>query len=456
MKSLIQSFKKLPLMHKISFLWSALIFGLAAITCYYTDLRSLTIWTTNLWDAWYFTGNPLNFYAYSAENLYMLDHAMVGSDLLIYLPWCIWNLPIWAMQRFGNLAILEHPLMLFYSKCFLIVLLALSCIVIYKIAGLFTSKTEETWQTVLLYSTSLFVLTGIAYIGQNDIIVILCFLWALYQLLKGKTKAFVLFAALSISLKPFFAFSYAAIILYKEKKLHKILLYGLAGISIYVLQKIPFLAVPMYKESLSYGPTSNVFGLLLDATFDISPVGISVFVLSLMIVYFMAYLDNHEADSRERTLYYCALPFICFCAFTTYESYRPIYLFAVFFLLMLTKPAYRRMNLLLEMLVSGCLMVYYMVNDFLFFNGIYIHLPARSAEYDSVYSFFQTNLPNAGLKAFMAAAVFGLICMAVINHPNFKSENKVLCMPEEKYLVLLRSILYSVPLLFAIVLKCFI
>lgn len=455
MKSLLQSIKKLPLTYKISFLWSSLIFGLAAITCYYTDLRSLTIWTTNLWDAWYFTGNPLNFYAYSAENLYMLDHAMVGSDLLIYLPWSIWNFPIWVLQRFCDLTILEHPLMLFYSKCFLIVLLLFSCNVIYKIAGFFSAKTEELGQVVLLYSTSLFVLTGIAYIGQNDILVILCFLWALHQLLKGKNKAFVFFAALSIALKPFFAFSYIAIILYREKKLHKIFLYGLAGISIYVLQKIPFLWVPMYQESLSYGPTSNVLGLLLESTFDISPVGISVFVLALVIVYFMAYADNHNENTSERYLYYCTVPFICFCAFTNYESYRPIYLFAMFFLLMLTKPAYRRINLLLEMLVSGCLMVCYMVNDFLFFNGIYIHLPARSAEYDSVYSFFQTNLPNAGLKAFMAVAVFGLICMAVINHPNFKSENKVLCMQEEKYLVLLRSLLYSVPLLFAIVLKCF-
>lgn len=452
----MNSFKKLPKNYIIAFTISVLLFGFTAITCYYTDLRSLTVWTTNFWDAWYSTGNPFLFYAYSAQNLYGLDHVMVGSDILIYIPWAIWNLPIWAMQRFGGLDIVDHPLMLFYSKCFLIVLLVLSCIMIYRIGKFFTEDNKENLQNVVLYASSFFVLTGVAFVGQNDILVILTFLLALFNLLRGRNKTFVILSALSVALKPFFIFSYVAIVLYKEKKLHKIVLYLLSGISIYVLQKLPFVLfdVPMYSESLSYGPTTNVIGTLLQSSFEITPVGISVFAISLLAVYFMAYTDNNNKDANTRIIYYCALPLICFCAFANYESYRPIYLFTVFFLLMLTKPAYRRMNLLLETIFSGCLIVFYMVNDYLFYNNLYIHLPANSTEYDAIYTFLATHLPNAGLKAFTAAAVFALIVLAIINHPGFKSGNEVLCMREEKYLVVVRSVIYAVPLLFAIALKC--
>lgn len=447
-------FKHLKIEYKISYIFSIVLFILATLTCYYMDLQSLTIWTVNVWDTIYETGNPFNYYAYSAQNLYGLSHAMVGSDFLIYLPWAIWNLPIWILQRFFGLTILEHPLMLLYSKGFLILLLTLTCVLIKKIANLLTDNTEETAKSLVLYSSSFFVLTGISYIGQNDILVILVMLLALYNLIKGNTAKFIFCAALSIAFKPFFIFSYIALILLKEKKIVRLGLYGLLGMSIYFIQKIPFLFSPMYKESLSYGPTSNVLGLLLKSTFSISPVGISVFVLSLLVVYVMAYLDNEKADGKEKYIYYCTLPFICFFAFTNFESYRPIYLYTVFYLLMLIKPQYKRINLWLETISTGCLIVYYMVSDLLFYNGNYIYLPFKTGTFSTMNQFFVKHLPNAGLSAFMALFVFCLILMAVINHPKFKSQNPVLLMKEEKYLMPVRSLLFAIPFIFSIILKC--
>lgn len=446
-------FKQLKIEYKISYIFSVVLFILAALTCYYMDLQSLTIWTVNVWDTIYETGNPFNYYAYSAQNLYGLSHAMVGSDFLIYLPWAIWNLPIWILQRFFNLTILEHPLMLLYSKCFLIFILMITSVVMKKIANLLTNNTEDLAKNLILYNSSFFVLTGIAYIGQNDILVILVMLLAVYNLIKGNIPKFILWAALSIALKPFFIFSYIALILLKEKRIVRIGLYGLLGMSIYFIQKIPFLFAPMYKESLSYGPTSNVLELLLKSTFSISPVGISVFVLSLLIVYVMAYFDNEKADGKGKIIYYCTLPFLCFFAFTNFESYRPIYLYTIFYLLMLIKPQYRRINLWLETISTGCLIVYYMVSDLLFYNGNYIYLPFRNDTSHTINQFFEKYLPNAGLSAFMAVFVVCLILMAIINHPKFKSENPVLFMKEERYLLPLRSILFALPLLFAIILK---
>ena len=447
-------FKQLKTEYKISYIFSIILFILAALTCYYMDLQSLTIWTVNVWDTIYETGNPFNYYAYSAQNIYGLSHAMVGSDILIYLPWAIWNLPIWILQRFFNLPILEHPLMLLYSKMFLVFILILTCFLFKKIASLLTDNTEDIAKNLVLYSSSFFVLTGIAYIGQNDILVILVMLLAIYNYLNKNTKKFVLWAALSIALKPFFIFSYIAMILLKEKRIIRIGLYGLAGMSVYFIQKLPFLFAPMYQESLSYGPTSNVLGLLLKSTLNISPVGISIFVLSLLIVYVMAYLDNDKVLKNEKGIYYCTLPFICFFAFTNFESYRPVYLYILFYLLMLLKPQYRRINLWLETVSTGCLIVYYMISDLLFYNRNYIYLPFKNETSVIMNQFFQSHLPNAGLSAFMALFVFCLILMAIINHPKFKSENPVLLIKEERYLIPVRCILFAIPFILSIILKC--
>lgn len=448
------TFKQLNFEYKIAYTFSTLLFVSVILSCYYIDLNSLTIWSVNVWDTIYETKNPLNYYAYSAQNLYGLSHAMVGSDFFIYLPWAIWNLPIWILQRFFGLTILEHKLLLLYSKGFLLLLLFFSCTVIKKIANSLTDNTVDISKSFVLYSSSFFVLTGIAYVGQNDILVVLAMLLSIYNLIEKNTAKFVLWAALSIALKPFFIFSYIALILLKEKKTTQIALYFLAGISLYLLQKVPFLFAPMYKESISYGPSGNVLGLLLEASFDISPVGISVFVLSLLFVYVMAYLDNTRFDIKEKAVYYCTLPFICFFAFTSFESYRPIYLFTLFYLLMLVKSQYRRINLWLETISTGCLIFYYMVSDLLFYNGNYIYLPFINNTSTTIHQFFTKNLPSAGLRAFMALFVFCLILMAIINHPKFYSQNPALLMKEERYLILLRGLLFAIPFLFAVILKC--
>lgn len=450
----MKTLQKVPLSYRIAFIISLLCFGAASITCYYTDLRSLTVWTTNFWDTLYYTGNFRNYYSFSSQNLYFLDHAMVGSDILIYIPWAIWNLPIWILQRFHNMTILEHPLMLFYSKCFLILMLLLTAIALYRVLRRLSDVPESNLQNIILFASSFFVLTGIAYIGQNDILVIFFFLLALECFLSEKIKTFLLFAAISIAMKPFFIFSFIALILLKEKKIHKIILYIIAGMSIYFLQKIPFYHAPMYNESLSYGPTGNIIGLLLEASLPFTRVGVSIFVLSLLLVYLLAYFDTNRNRSNQRCIYYCTMPFICFFAFTNFESYRPIYLLVLLVLLFAAKPAYKRINLILEMLFTGALIVHYMLTDSLFYNPLYIHLPSRHPDYYSIYSFMQTNLPNIGIKAFMAVATFALLCMAVINHPEFKSENHILCLKEEKYLIILRSLLYAFPFALAVLLKC--
>ncbi len=443
----------MPRRYRFAFFVSSVLFFITFILFYYMDLRSLTVWTVNFWDTLAETGSFRNFYEYSARNLYGLEHAMVGSDILIYLPWAVWNLPIWALQRFGGFTIAENCWLLLYSKVFLLMVFVLVLYLTKKIAGLLTPEKEAADRVLFLSVTSVFSMTAIAYIGQNDVLVIAPFLAGIYELLKGNNKRFLLWAALSIALKPFFAFSFAALVLLYEKNLLKAGFSVLCGGSLYVLQKFLFLGAPAYAQSLNYGPTKGAFKLLLQAVIEIPPVGVSLFCLGLGGILLLAYLQHGEKQRKEYTIYFATAPLIILFLFTRYESYRPFYLVPLLYLLMLTKPAYAGINLLLETVSTGALMYFYLLDDILFYSPKYILAPKGDVAVPSLSEWLLAHLPGYGFQATTAVFVLAMGMLLCINHPAFCSENEVLKKQEEPWLILGRSVLYALPVVLSLCLK---
>lgn len=428
---------------------SALAFAGSFLMYCYMDLTSLTVWTLNIWDTLFTTGNIRDFYSYSAMNLYGLQHAMVGSDILIYIPWAIWNLPIWLLQHFAGVDAAYHMAPQIWSKLFLLIVFAGCIYPVKKIAKKLSDNREETFRAVFLSATSLFTITSLAYIGQNDVEVILPFLMSISCLLDDNKKGFVLWAALSIAFKPFFIFSYIGMVLLKEKNLIKISGYVLAAFSVFVLQKLPFIGAPLYSESLSYGPTGGAIKLLFANVIDVPPAGASIFAIALLVVYIGAYFNDKQIGDND-IIYMAVSPMVILFMFTRYESYRPFYLVPVLFLLMMTKPEFNRINLLLETVASASLMAFYMLDDILYFNPGYLY---GSAWRTSVAELAMDYLPAYGFALLTAVFVVCMTGILVINHPRFTSENKVLLMKEEPWIMSARSIIYAVPFLFSLVIR---
>ncbi len=453
--------------YRLSLIFSSLIFLIAFVLFYYMDLHSLTVWTLNVWDTLAETGNIRVFYEYSAMNLYQLEHAMVGSDILIYLPWAVWNLPIWLLQRFAGLDAIGHFWMMLYSKLFLAAVFGIVLFLAHKIAKLFSVSKDDIERMLFLSATSFFTVTSLAYAGQNDVLVIAPFLAAIYALLRGKKVHFLLWAAVSLALKPFFIFSFLAVILFLEKNLLKDVLYLAVGFSLFLLQKVLFIGAPAYAESLSYGPTKEAFGLMVQAKLDIPPAGASLFFLGTGVIWLMAYFSpaglksNNEASavSRENNtaqnylLYFATAPMVIFFLFTRYEAYRPFYLVPLLFLLMLLKPAYARLNILLETAATGALICFYLMDDILFYNPNYLLHFKNSAHAPSFSTILAEKLPGFGYAAFTAVFVLAMLLILVINHPAFHSDNAVMKRKTEPWLLPARSILYGLPLMIALLLR---
>ncbi len=142
-----------------------------------------------------------------------------------------------------------------------------------------------------------------------------------------------------------------------------------------------------------------------------------------------------------------------FFVFTRYESYRPFYLVPLLYLLMLTKPACSRMNLLLETAASGALMYFYLADDILFYNPNYLLRYRKNTPAPTVSSWLADKVPGYGFQAFTAVFVLAVFMLLVINHPGFHSDNEILKMEEEPWLLPVRSLLYGVPLGLSLLLR---
>ena len=180
------------------------------------DLQSLTIWSTNVWDS-IADGQFRSFYALTAQNLHHAHHAHMGSELMSVLPWSVWNLPIWIVQRFFGKEILESPFMLAYSKLFLVFCSVVMLRYTKKIAFLLTGdKTKSTW-AMFLTASSTYLYLSVCYSGQNDILMMTASVLAVYCLLRDKRRGFMLWSILAIAIKPFFLLAFLAVLVLTEK-----------------------------------------------------------------------------------------------------------------------------------------------------------------------------------------------------------------------------------------------
>lgn len=420
----------------------------------YCDLESLTIWTTNIWDCIADTGSLYNFYQYTALNLNGVMHTYCGGGILIYLPWAIWNIPIWILQRFTQVSIMDAKILLLYSKTFLVIIYALIIVLSKKIMKLLAIEDTDDLFVYLMIS-SLFSITAVCYSGQNDVLVILSFMAGLYFLIKeqGNSKGmwlFILFSSISIVFKPFFCFAFVLIILLYEKNIARVIAKISAGIIPYVLQTMVFWNAPMYREAMIQSSGNKEFESFFVLQIQTMPTPVSVFCLCFCIMCLWAYFyEAGNADRDVMTIYFTLASFLLMFLTTKVSHYRYVYLVPFFFILFFRNAKMRWLNLFLEIVLTMSVIYYFFTYDAWYYNPIFMNLPKT---HDTMYSLVDC-LRGTGLYGLIPPHIFSnvfyvvsLAGMAVINYPKFKYSNGLTGKEPTWKMYLLRSLLYALPM----------
>lgn len=319
----------------------------------YSDLRSLTIWSTNLLDVLY-DGRFFDYYAFSAQNLHHISHQYVGCDITAFLPWAVWNIPIWLVQRFGGFEIVKTPWMLAWSKLFLVGVLAAILYYTYKVCMILTDNRNKSMWAVFLSASSAYVYIGICYAGQNDILSILFSIIAIYKLMQNKQWMFLLFSALAISVKPFFLFPLIAVILLYEKSIPKAVLKTVSTLSVLLFCKLLFHGAPMYKESLQNGPINDMLLNIFSSKISTGFGSISFFAMALVVVYLFCFTrkcpDNNTRN--KYSIYAVTVTYMLYFMLCSDTFYRPLLLVPFLFIMIVQNKHLFRYNILLETFMS--------------------------------------------------------------------------------------------------------
>lgn len=325
---------------------AAVIF-MTIISSAYQDTRSLTVWSVNVWDV-IWERRPLEFYEYTAQNLHNIRHQYMGCDLFAIIPLSIWNLPIWIAQRFMGKDVADNAYLLAWSKLGLEACSVFIAYMGYKMAFLVTNdKKRSMWAMLLtLGASSSVIAVGIA--GQTDVFVVAYGALCVYNMMKGNQRYAVLFAALSIAVKPFFIFAFLPLVLLVEKNIFRAALNCGLSLSIMVLNRLIGNLFPLYKESMNQGPSI----LVLTNLFGVEIAKMSIFMIGLLVLCFLSYMATVKSDKERYVfcIYIAAGVFMLMSAFSKTEFYRSVLIMPYFSVLIISDMDRLRLNMMIGFL----------------------------------------------------------------------------------------------------------
>ena len=411
-------------------LFSTFLGGMMFLLYGYIDLKMLTVWSLNILDtAW--EGNLYYYYEYCAQNIYDVGCTYMGANYIALIPWAVWNIPLWILQKWFGISAVGHAWTLLYSKLFLVIIWIISVLFSCKIMKILMRKEEnESCGSILYIAVSFpFAMVAVLYAGQTDIVSICLFVIAIYEFMQEKRKLFLLFSALSIGAKPYVFLAFIAVILLTEKNVWKILRDVLAGVSLVALFHLIYYNAPLYQKSMSMGPAGGQLEALMGITVS-SPSGlhISLFIVSLICLYFVLYIQRWDSQRHDILVYSITAPFFLFFLFTEFDYYRMIYLFPFLYLLFCLNGERLIFNLLLETIMNiGIAVKFYCVHAGFFSNWFVFQFvrdifPNTERLFGGIRTVKDYPLAyNNPICTLVSTVVFAAILLLfVINSPKFK------------------------------------
>jgi len=409
---------------------------IALLTYTYIDLKSLTGWSVNFLDMIY-EGRPLDMYEYTAQNVYGLPHQFMGGEIMNILFLSVWNIPIWIAQRFYGYIAAQTPLSLLWSKLFYVICLILTCYFIYKMVIHMTGNRQKGIWGAFLVASSVFVFTGVYAVGQTDIILLLFATISVYCLLRDKQYLFLLFAAVSIAIKPFFAIPFIALVLITEKRFLYILVKLIAGSSIYLIQKLIYRGAPLYAESIGQGPGNGLIDSIFLNSFSANFGTAALFIVLLIVFYVIGYVKD-TTDRRVKQSYVIYMWFATMMLYSLLipdSFYRVVLVVPPMVVLFVNNKEYFKLNIILE--VIFCAAVTYATIFIKYWDYASPHsmdlgilpdmLCSANLGYPVAVGIADAIPYNMVLVTSMVPSIiFAMgILLIIINYPKFKMKNSI-------------------------------
>lgn len=402
----------------------------------------------------------------------ILESSMGGSyDFALYLMFALYNFPIWVWEKITGFSFMQFVLTREYIKGIVWVFSGISAYLIYRIAReCDIDKEEAKWASILFLSSGVFFYTEVV-MGGYDVISVAFTLLGIYGYIRKDSKCFVLCFAMAIAMKMFAVFLFIPLVLVREKKIWKIFLYVLGGLSVITIPKIYFtiashrflvnraldnarqlgqqVDVDVLAESVGYANNGIIDhgaatvndalfpeGRMLEYTF-VSMDALPLVFVGMFVLWAFCYLYKKEMNKRE-IIYLCAVIMSIFVLTVKIHPQWCIILMPYLALIIIFNPKSMRDNLIFEgmfavgYVLNRALSYYWTCNLSMIENMMrpqhnFSYGSAETSGSDYGFSFYVARLSEKiGISTinisyiFKAAVVAGLIMFLICNYPGRK------------------------------------
>lgn len=402
----------------------------------YNDIIITTRQAVNLWSI-LFDGKIFDFYLLNENivsgNLHYTVPQGAAYDFSIYVIFAVWNFPLWLVEKYRSIDIMNSVLCLMWSKALLVVFLYLSTFTIRKICIVLGYAPYKTKWCTYIFLSSAFIFTSLFIMSQYDVIGLFFILNGVLLYLRGSMNKSVVWFALAISFKLFALFVFIPLLLLKEKKIYKLAVYGGFGISFTVALKLIF-AVLSTKSSLTTQTSFTSF--LTNNGISLSYGNVSLFFIAIVIFYIFCYLKqvNDTSELHKYSIYVSCVAFAIFFVFAYSYPYWIILWVPFIILMIFQNPGKIKENMLIETLLTISMIVAQMIT----FDWCYglktiapMLLPKLFIEVNDLKRALQVesidllgSLPGILNNISLSVFIGSTIVFIVYNHPRYSKNDQ--------------------------------
>lgn len=268
----------------------------------YNDVLATTRHAMHLWD-YLGEGRALAFYDLNARsvpgNAFYMTPDSANYDFPLYIVFALWNLPMWALEKFLHVDVMNSIPCLLWMKGLVAVFFGSTALVFRRIVDALGIRADVRPWATFLYLSSAWAMTSVFVTAQYDVVGMLFVLLGVLAYLRGDRTRFLLWFAIAMPFKLFALLVFLPLLLLSEKRVWRIALQALA------------VAAPLVAFRLLFGLTSKYGSLPFQSFFldfltrngiEISTGTVPLFPLAFLVLLLIAYATNPEDEGDRNRL----------------------------------------------------------------------------------------------------------------------------------------------------------
>lgn len=351
----MKSKQKVSIFEIVLYTLTGLFLFILLISHIYNDILATTRHGINFWTI-LGQGNLLDFYELNQcppGNFYYTTVQRCSYNILVYLVFAIWNFPLFLLERFAGVDVMNSIFCLIYAKMLVVGAAGFTVVIMKQILKSLQIPENKHRLLLYIYGTSSLLISIIFITAQYDILSLIFQLLGVHAFLEKKDRQFVIWFGIAFCFKFFALILFLPLLLLRHKKILPWIKNGICVILPWILTKLPF---TLHTTLVSGTAGTSIKGELmavdmLSTMLFSSNVGsyINVLVISYLFLLVWCYLRKQDTEKTPLdAVWSCFLAYALFFGLSNPFPYWPILMAPFFMLVIAIAPGHLYFNLMLE------------------------------------------------------------------------------------------------------------